>query len=259
MQPNIFTPAARQVTKLTDKTKVALEERLEATGLSKKYKIDVKGTSAVSNNSKKAKQNPPTDISKDRPVTGTSKDRPVAKASSPPPDVGTAAKPCEICCAIVHTEEEEEVLYDNAIVIDDKSEKSRGEAGNEASSPESAEDNAVQKGCKATIQWFLDKKDAQLMGNMHKHVKSCWRKDMLNAADDTKDVDEVRTKIIGGILKNRSIMASFKCKGKEKGRNSVLGIGESASIQDSQGLRISVIDEDQKARVLHTFAIHNFM
>ncbi|KAG2354332.1 hypothetical protein BDR07DRAFT_1382327 [Suillus spraguei] len=139
MQPNIFTAAARQW----------CLKRLEASSPSKKRKIDAKGTSTVSNNSKKAKQNPPTDISKDRlvigtskdrPVTGTSKDRPVAEASSPPPDVGTAAEPREICHAIVCTEEEEEVLYDNAIVIDDESEKSRDKAGNEASGPESAKD-----------------------------------------------------------------------------------------------------------------------
>lgn len=140
MQPNIFTAAAKRVTKLTDKAKAALEERLEATGPSRKRKIDAKGASAVSNSSKKAKQNLPTDTSKDRPVVGASKDRPVAEASPSPPDVGTAAEPRKICRAIVRTEEEEEALYDNAIVIDDESEKSGSEAGNEASSPESAED-----------------------------------------------------------------------------------------------------------------------
>ncbi|KAG1742795.1 uncharacterized protein EDB91DRAFT_1081416 [Suillus paluster] len=196
MQPNIFTTAARRVTKLTDKAKAALEERLEATGPSKKRKIDAKGASVVSKNSKKAKQNPPTDISKDRPVIGTSKDRPVAEASSPPPDVGTAVELRAIRRAIVRTEEEEKALYDNAIVIDEESEKSGCEAGNEASGPESAEDERTTerlmkewvspvyaffdptpritevggrrahefkchaKGCKATIRQFLDKKDA---------------------------------------------------------------------------------------------------
>ncbi|KAG2335774.1 hypothetical protein BDR05DRAFT_953832 [Suillus weaverae] len=199
MQPNIFTAAAKQVTKLMDKAKAALEERLEASGPSKKCRIDANGTSAVSNNLKKAKQNPPTDISKDRLV---------AKASPPPSDVRTAAEPHKIRCVIVRTEEEEEALYDNAIVIDDTSKKSGDEAGSKASGPESAEDERTRlmkewvspvyasfdptpritevggrcahefkccaKGCKATIRRFLDKKDVQSMGNMRKHVKSCW-------------------------------------------------------------------------------------
>ena len=63
---------------------------------------------------------------------------------------------------------------------------------------------------------FLDKKDARLMGNMRKHVKSCWGEDALNAADDAKDADEVRAKIVGSILKNGSIAASFERKGKGK-------------------------------------------
>lgn len=72
------------------------------------------------------------------------------------------------------------------------------------------------KGCKATIRRFLDKKDARSTGNMRKHVKSCWGEDTLNAADSAKDANEVRTKIVGGILKNGSIMASFERKGKGK-------------------------------------------
>ena len=114
MQPNIFTAAAKRVTKLTDKAKAALEERLEASGPSKKRMIDANGASAVSNKSKKAKQNPPADISKDRPV---------AEASPPPSDVRTAAEPHKIRRVIVRTEEEEEALYNNAIVIDDMSEE----------------------------------------------------------------------------------------------------------------------------------------
>ncbi|KAG2158627.1 uncharacterized protein EDB93DRAFT_1100283 [Suillus bovinus] len=115
--------------------KAALEERLEASGPSKKCMIDANGTSAVSNKSKKAKQNPPADISKDRPV---------AEASPPPSDVRTAAEPRKIRCVIVRTEEEEEALYNNAIVIDDMSEKSGDEAGSKASGPESAEDERTR-------------------------------------------------------------------------------------------------------------------
>ncbi|KAG1734355.1 hypothetical protein EDD22DRAFT_960099 [Suillus occidentalis] len=124
MQPNIFTAAAKQVTKLTDKAKAALEERLEASRPSKKCMIDANGASAVSNNLKKAKQNPPADISKDRLV---------AKTSPPPSDVRMAAEPCKIRHVIVHTKEEEEALYDT-------SKKSGDKAGSKASGPESAED-----------------------------------------------------------------------------------------------------------------------
>ncbi|KAG1723199.1 hypothetical protein EDD22DRAFT_853999 [Suillus occidentalis] len=98
-----------------DKAKAALEERLEASGPSKKCMIDANGTNI-------------------------SKDRLVAEASPPPSDVRTAAEPHKICHVIVHTEEEEEALYDNAIVIDDTSEKSGDEAGSKASGPESAKD-----------------------------------------------------------------------------------------------------------------------
>ncbi|KAG2127194.1 uncharacterized protein EDB93DRAFT_1257150 [Suillus bovinus] len=239
MQPNIFTAAVKQVTKLTDKAKAALEERLEASGPSKKRMIDANGASAVSNKSKKAKQNPPADISKDRLV---------AEASPPPSDVRTAAEPRKICCVIVRTEEEEEALYNNAIVIDDMSEKSGDEAGSEASGPESAEDERTRlmkewvspvyaffdptpritevggrrahefkccaKGCKVTIRQFLDKKDARLTGNMRKHVKSCWGEDALNAADNAKDADEVRAKIVGSILKKRVNCGIFRMERK---------------------------------------------
>ncbi|KAG1831812.1 hypothetical protein EV424DRAFT_1469923 [Suillus variegatus] len=56
------------------------------------------------------------------------------------------------------------------------------------------------RGCKTTIRQFLDKKDA-------KHVKSCWGNAALMAADDAKDANEVRTKIV---------TESFERKGKGK-------------------------------------------
>jgi hypothetical protein len=263
MQTNIFTTAAKRVTKLTDKAKAALEDKLEAAGPSKKRKISDAnlGISAVSNNPKKAKQTPRTGTGpKDKPVSDSDLDE---AALSPP---GTAADPRKICRAVVRTEEEEAALYDEAIVINDESEKSESEAGDQTSGPESAEDersmfliyqitplisNTTErlmkewispiyaffdptphivevdgrrahqfkcraKRCKATIKRFLDKKDARSTGNMRKHVKSCWGEDTLNAADDAKDANEVRTKIVGGILKNGSITTSFERKGKGK-------------------------------------------
>ncbi|KAG1750432.1 uncharacterized protein EDB91DRAFT_1234996 [Suillus paluster] len=57
---------------------------------------------------------------------------------------------------------------------------------------------------------------AQSTGNMRKHVKVCWGDDVLAAADDAKDANEARTKIVGGILHNGSITVSFERKGKGK-------------------------------------------
>ncbi|KAG1743745.1 uncharacterized protein EDB91DRAFT_1051080, partial [Suillus paluster] len=72
------------------------------------------------------------------------------------------------------------------------------------------------RGCKTTIQWFLNKKDVQSTGNMRKHVKSCWGNAVLTAADDAKDANEVQTKIITSILRDGSITESFEHKGKGK-------------------------------------------
>jgi uncharacterized DUF497 family protein len=72
----------------------------------------------------------------------------------------------------------------------------------------------LRKGCKATICRYLDKKDARSTGNMWKHVRACWGKDVLVAADNAKDATEARTKIVGGFLQNGSITASFERKGK---------------------------------------------
>jgi hypothetical protein len=74
----------------------------------------------------------------------------------------------------------------------------------------------IAKGCKGTTRRFLDKKDARSTGNMRKHVKACWGEDALAAADDAKDANEARTKIVSGILRNGTITASFERKGKGK-------------------------------------------
>ncbi|KIK76816.1 hypothetical protein PAXRUDRAFT_168183, partial [Paxillus rubicundulus Ve08.2h10] len=71
-------------------------------------------------------------------------------------------------------------------------------------------------GCKAKVHRYLDKKDACSAGNMRKHVKSCWGDEMLEATDTAKDVNEVRVKIVGGVLRNGTMMAAFERKGKGK-------------------------------------------
>ncbi|KAI6032178.1 hypothetical protein PISMIDRAFT_120461 [Pisolithus microcarpus 441] len=72
------------------------------------------------------------------------------------------------------------------------------------------------RGCKVRICCYLDMKDAWSTSNMQKHVKWCWGGDVLSAADNAKDANEVRTKIVGSILCNDSITAIFEWKGKGK-------------------------------------------
>ncbi|KAG1781437.1 hypothetical protein EV702DRAFT_962042 [Suillus placidus] len=70
------------------------------------------------------------------------------------------------------------------------------------------------KSCKATICRYLDKKYARSTRNMWKHVRACWGEDVLMAADNAKDANKARTKIVGGFLQNGSFTASFERKGK---------------------------------------------
>ncbi|KAG1853814.1 hypothetical protein C8R48DRAFT_610603, partial [Suillus tomentosus] len=72
------------------------------------------------------------------------------------------------------------------------------------------------KGCKAKVRHFLDKGDARSTGNMRKHVRGCWGEDVLQAADQAKDANEVCTKLVGSFLRNGSITALFEHKGKGK-------------------------------------------
>ena len=62
----------------------------------------------------------------------------------------------------------------------------------------------------------MDTKDVHSTGNMQKHAKLCWGAEALDAADNAKDASEVRTKIIGSILRTGSIATTFEHKGKGK-------------------------------------------
>lgn len=72
------------------------------------------------------------------------------------------------------------------------------------------------RGCQASIRRYLDTKDAKSTGNMRKHVRTCWGNEVLDAADEAKDVTEVRTKIVKSIIRNGSITTAFECKGNGK-------------------------------------------
>ena len=62
--------------------------------------------------------------------------------------------------------------------------------------------------------WFLDTKDSHSTLNLCKHAKSCWGNEVVSAADDAKNAEEVRTKIVPNYLQDGSITAAFKKKGK---------------------------------------------
>ena len=56
------------------------------------------------------------------------------------------------------------------------------------------------RGCKAKVRHFLDTKDCHLTSNLHKHAKSCWGEEVIKAADDARNANEVRTKIVPNYL-----------------------------------------------------------
>ena len=68
--------------------------------------------------------------------------------------------------------------------------------------------------CKVKIRRFLDTKDLKSTSNLCKHVKSCWGVDVMSAADDANNTNDVQVKIINGILQNGLITKAFKRKGK---------------------------------------------
>ncbi|KAG2084071.1 uncharacterized protein F5147DRAFT_748844 [Suillus discolor] len=74
----------------------------------------------------------------------------------------------------------------------------------------------LAKGCGKRIRRYLDKKDAKSTSNMCKHACTCWGDETVKAADDAKSSDIAREAIVNRILKNGSITASFKRKGKGK-------------------------------------------
>ena len=71
-------------------------------------------------------------------------------------------------------------------------------------------------GCKGTVRRYLDTKDAGSTGNLRRHAKLCWGIDVVSAADDAKNADEVRMSICPGLLRDGSITTAFKRKGKGK-------------------------------------------
>lgn len=111
MQLNLLLKTAKQVTKLTDKARAAIEEKLDGAS-TKKRKTHTSGESMVAIKSKKAKATPP-----DGSGNGPSSED--LEEITPPPQL---APVLVVCKAIVQTEEEEAALYDN---VDDDNDAER--------------------------------------------------------------------------------------------------------------------------------------
>jgi hypothetical protein len=74
--------------------------------------------------------------------------------------------------------------------------------------------HCFKKSCDKTIRRFLDTSDSTSTGNMHRHTKRCWGKDILKLAMDATNADEAREALAK--LKDGSIAEAFNVKGKGK-------------------------------------------
>ena len=68
--------------------------------------------------------------------------------------------------------------------------------------------------CQYTAHRFLDTKDKSSMGNLIKHIKTCWGNEVWAAASECQDASEARNAIVKPFAKSVSITASFERKGK---------------------------------------------
>jgi len=68
----------------------------------------------------------------------------------------------------------------------------------------------VAKGCQKTIHRYLDTKDARSIGNLWKHMKSCWGNQVVEASDQTKEAVEALELVVKPLSKDGSITVLFK-------------------------------------------------
>ncbi|PBK68152.1 hypothetical protein ARMSODRAFT_988749 [Armillaria solidipes] len=74
--------------------------------------------------------------------------------------------------------------------------------------------SCAAKGCKQSIARYLDTTDKESMGNMHKHIRSCWGSDVLDMADNVENLENAR-KIVKAHHNNGMITSMFQhLKGK---------------------------------------------
>jgi hypothetical protein len=73
------------------------------------------------------------------------------------------------------------------------------------------------KGAKPrNVRRFLDTSDARSTGNLRKHAKMCWGADLVEQADEAKDIASVRQGLAKAKMMDGSITASFQRQGKGK-------------------------------------------
>ena len=65
-----------------------------------------------------------------------------------------------------------------------------------------------------SVRRFLDKSDAKSTSNLRRHAKACWGKDVVAAADSTRDVSAARDALANHKEIDGSITAIFRCIGK---------------------------------------------
>jgi hypothetical protein len=70
------------------------------------------------------------------------------------------------------------------------------------------------KTCQYACCWFLDTGDANLTGNLRKHIKACWGEEALAAADSAASVEVAQESIFKGLNTSGSITMLFEQKGK---------------------------------------------
>ncbi|KAG2344984.1 hypothetical protein BDR05DRAFT_881347, partial [Suillus weaverae] len=58
----------------------------------------------------------------------------------------------------------------------------------------------IFKGCKVKICHFLDKKDTYSIENMRKHVKICWRDEIFQVADQSRNAKEVHSNFVNHFI-----------------------------------------------------------
>ncbi|KAG1740591.1 hypothetical protein EDB19DRAFT_1908355 [Suillus lakei] len=171
----------------------------------------------------------------------------VTSSLSPPPDTPNG-QPNLHHQASVHTEEEEQSLYEDTVVIDSdiesvNSKHSDAESQMESSDIELAEKEwsspvyaffepvpsieytggcrshvfkCMAKGCKQCVHCYLNKGDAKSMSNMAKHAKNCWGEAAYQAAQGSGTAESAHEMVVQSILQTGLITSAFKRKGKGK-------------------------------------------
>ncbi len=70
----------------------------------------------------------------------------------------------------------------------------------------------LARGCGQKIRRYLDSKDRSSTGNLRRHARSCWGEETVDKACEAVNIEEARAHVVGSLLRNGTITASFKRK-----------------------------------------------